>query len=59
MSNHWFWWIITMACLIWYSTIAIYVAIKGIADIKNMLSRLSAKQEDYEKNENNETNEKA
>jgi len=44
MSKHWFWWLITMACLIWYSTITIYVSIKGIADIKHMLSRLSAKQ---------------
>ena len=45
MSKHWFWWLITMACLIWYSTVTVYVSIKGVADIKNMLSRLSAKQE--------------
>ena len=41
MPNHWFWWALTMACVIWYSTITVYVAIKGAADIKNMLARLS------------------
>jgi hypothetical protein len=45
MSNHWFWWALTMACVIWYSTITVYVAIKGASDIKNMLARLSAENE--------------
>ena len=40
MPNHWFWWVMTMACVIWYSTITVYVAIKGASDIKNMLARL-------------------
>jgi len=40
MSNHWFWWALSMACVIWYSTITIYVAIKGAGDIKQMLARL-------------------
>jgi hypothetical protein len=43
MPKNWFWWLMTMACVSWYSTITIYVAIKGIADIKQMLARLSAK----------------
>jgi hypothetical protein len=30
----------TSACVVWYSTITIYVAIKGGADIKHMLARL-------------------
>jgi hypothetical protein len=42
MSQHWFWWLLTMACIVWYLTITVYVAIKGAADIKNMLARLSA-----------------
>jgi hypothetical protein len=42
MSNHWFWWALTMACVVWYSTITVYVAIKGAADIKHMLARLGA-----------------
>jgi hypothetical protein len=29
-----------MACVIWYSTITVYVAIKGAGDIKQMLARL-------------------
>ena len=40
MPNHWFWWALTMACVIWYSTVTVYVAIKGASDIKNMLARL-------------------
>ena len=32
----------TAACVFWYSTITIYVAIKGGADIKHMLKRLDA-----------------
>lgn len=42
MAHHWFWLLITAACVIWYSTITIYVAIKGARDIKNMLARLDA-----------------
>lgn len=45
MRNHWFWWALTMACVIWYSTITVYVAIKGARDIKNMLARLDAAKE--------------
>lgn len=41
MTSHWFWGALTLACVIWYSTITIYVAIKGAGDIKNMLARLS------------------
>jgi hypothetical protein len=41
MPNHWFWWALTMACVIWYSTITVYVAIKGASDIRNMFARLS------------------
>lgn len=40
MSNHWFWWALSMACVVWYSTITVYVAIKGANDIKQMLARL-------------------
>ena len=37
----WFWWLLVMACVAWYSTITIYVAIRGGYDIKHMLARLS------------------
>jgi hypothetical protein len=41
MPKQWFWWLMTMACVVWYSTITVYVAIKGFADIKQMLRRLA------------------
>jgi hypothetical protein len=40
--NHWFWLLLTVACVVWYSTITVYVSIKGARDIKNMLARLDA-----------------
>jgi hypothetical protein len=40
MSEHWFWGALTIACVVWYSTITVYVAIKGSIDIKHMLARL-------------------
>jgi hypothetical protein len=46
ISEHWFWWILTLACVAWYSTITIYVAVKGLKDVKNMLRRLSAKNDE-------------
>ena len=50
MPNHWFWGALTIACVIWYSTITIYVAFKGARDIKNMLARLDTiRERDAEK----------
>ena len=43
MGKHWFWAALTIACVIWYSTITVYVAVKGAFDIKQMLARLGAK----------------
>ena len=48
MSQHWFWWLLTAACVIWYSTITVYVSIKGAKDIKNMLARLDATKREEE-----------
>ena len=42
LNEHWFWGLITLAVLIWYSTITIYVAYKGAYDIKHMLRDLAA-----------------
>ncbi|HOF39357.1 MAG TPA: hypothetical protein PLD73_04730 [Candidatus Hydrogenedentes bacterium] len=41
MPEHWFWFLATAVCVGWYSTITIYVAIRGALDIKNMLRRLA------------------
>lgn len=35
-----FWWIVVMSCLVWYSTITVYVSIRGVRDIRSMLGRL-------------------
>jgi hypothetical protein len=42
MGKHWFWAALTIACVVWYSTITVYVAVKGAFDIKHMLARLGA-----------------
>ncbi len=34
------WLVLVAAALVWYSTITIYVAIRGALDIRQMLSRL-------------------
>ena len=45
IGEHWFWWVLLVACLVWYSTVTVYVAIRGALDIKHMLARLAAMQE--------------
>ncbi len=40
IDEHWFWWLTTLAVLVWYSTVTIYVAVNGILDIRQMLRRL-------------------
>lgn len=47
-AGHWFWWALTGAVLIWYSTVTVYVAIKGASDIKHMLGRLNAMKDEGE-----------
>ena len=39
----WFWLVLTIAALIWYSTVTVYVAIRGSKDIKQMLSALASR----------------
>lgn len=46
MPEHWFWLMLTMAVVIWYSTITVYVAIRGVSDIAGMLKRLSAENDE-------------
>jgi hypothetical protein len=45
MGEHWIWWLIAMACVVWYSTITVYVAVRGGFNIKTMLARLRKRQE--------------
>jgi hypothetical protein len=39
------WWLLTMAAVAWYSTVTIYVAVRGAGDIRGMLRRLADRQE--------------
>ena len=38
--GQWFWSGLTLACLIWYGSVTLYVAIRGLADIQAMLKKL-------------------
>lgn len=40
-----FWGLLLAACIVWYSTITIYIAIRGAADIRKMLASLNARNE--------------
>ena len=40
LSNHPFWGVLMLAVLVWYSTITVYVAVRGAMDIRQMLRRL-------------------
>ena len=48
LTNHPFWGILTLAVLVWYSTITIYVAIRGAFDIRHMLRKLKDNHEQSE-----------
>lgn len=43
--EHSFWFWLVWACVIWYSTITIYVSVKGALDIKQMLRDLKERGE--------------
>jgi len=43
LKSHPFWGLLTIAVLAWYSTITVYVAIRGALDIKEMLRRLKGR----------------
>jgi hypothetical protein len=38
-----FWWVMTWACVVWYGTLTLYVAVKGMRDIGTMLRKLEKK----------------
>lgn len=38
-----FWRLLTYACLAWYATVTVYVAVLGATDVRTMLRRLEAK----------------
>ena len=40
-----FWWLLMMAVMVWYSTVTVYVAIRGSVDVKHMLRALEEKRD--------------
>ena len=45
MLEHWFWLLVTVACVVWYMTVTVFVAVKGFSDIKTMFASM-ARQKD-------------
>ena len=45
ITNHPLWGLLTLAVLVWYSTVTVYVAVRGVVDIKHMLRSLKDKHE--------------
>ncbi len=39
-NGHLFWWLLAWACVVWYSSVTVYVAWRGLADIRRMLRQL-------------------
>ena len=48
LADHPFWGILTLAVLVWYSTITVYVGVRGVVDIKQMLRNLKQNYETIE-----------
>lgn len=46
MNSELFWKTLTIAALVWYSTVTVYVAVRGAGDIKDMLRRLAERRDD-------------
>jgi len=40
-----FWWILTVSAIVWYLSVAVYVAIRGAFDIRGMLTKLQSDKE--------------
>ena len=41
LTNHWGWGLLMIAVLVWYTTITVYVAVRGGLDVKSMLREIS------------------
>ena len=48
LGDHPFWALLTLSVLAWYSSVTVYVAIRGGWDIKHMLRTLAAQHGDAE-----------
>ena len=41
MLEHWFWLLLSIAYLVWYATVTIYVAVRGSTDIRERFAQLA------------------
>ena len=48
MLDHWFWLFASVACVVWYMTVTVFVAIKGFADIKSMFASMARQKDEAE-----------
>jgi hypothetical protein len=46
MVDHPFWFLLTLCVLGWYFLVMVYVAFKGVGDIRTMLSRVKEDREE-------------
>lgn len=44
MIGETFWWLLVMGSLAWYAVVTVYVAVRGVLDIRGMLARLAGEQ---------------
>jgi hypothetical protein len=42
LPAHPWWWALVAACLTWYSTITLRIAVRGVRDVQTLLARLRA-----------------
>lgn len=43
--EHPLWWTLSWACVGWYAAVTVYVAVKGAAEVAQMLRRLGKRRE--------------
>jgi hypothetical protein len=48
MVEHWFWLLLSCAAVGWYAFVTSYVAVRGVKDIKDMLSTLDRRKKEAE-----------
>lgn len=49
LTSYWFWGLLVLAVLAWYSSVTIYVAVRGLLDIKHMFGRLGQRRAEQER----------
>lgn len=53
LTDHPFWGLLTLVVLVWYSTVTVYVGIRGAFDIRDMLGKLKKNQDESDADSRN------